>query len=163
VGIRVELGPDWISVAADQPRRIISDPSGGMPVIADGLWPQFPSDLMSVMLLLATQVEGTVLFFEKLYESRMYFVDRLISMGANAVICDPHRVVVCGASQLHGIELSSPDIRAGISLVGAALCAPGRSVISNVQLIDRGYEAIEQRLKSLGARLTRHSDGEVRP
>jgi UDP-N-acetylglucosamine 1-carboxyvinyltransferase len=162
LGIGIELGADRISVSALQDRRIIPDPSGGMPVIADGLWPQFPSDLMSVMLLLATQVQGTVLFFEKLYESRMYFVDRLISMGANAVICDPHRVVVCGASRLRGIELSSPDIRAGISLVGAALCADGCSLISNVQLIDRGYEAVEQRLRSLGARIVRHSDHDDR-
>jgi UDP-N-acetylglucosamine 1-carboxyvinyltransferase len=104
---------------------------------------------------MSTQVSGTVLFFEKLYESRMYFVDRLISMGANAVICDPHRVVVSGPSRLHGIELTSPDIRAGIALVGAALCAEGRSVIHNIRLIDRGYERIDAKLLDLGARITR--------
>jgi UDP-N-acetylglucosamine 1-carboxyvinyltransferase len=128
---------------------------GGIPVVDDGIWPQFPSDLMSVCIVMSTQVSGTVLFFEKLYESRMYFVDRLISMGANAVICDPHRVVVSGPSRLHGIELTSPDIRAGIALVGAALCAEGRSVIHNIRLIDRGYERIDAKLLDLGARITR--------
>jgi len=113
---------------------------------------------MSVMIVLATQVSGTVLFFEKMYESRMYFVDRLVAMGANAVICDPHRVVVCGPSRLHGIALSSPDIRAGMALIGAALCADGESEIKNLQLVDRGYERIDERLRSLGADVQRLED-----
>jgi UDP-N-acetylglucosamine 1-carboxyvinyltransferase len=129
--------------------------SGGIPVIDDGPWPLFPSDLMSVMIVLATQVRGTVLFFEKMYESRMYFVDRLIAMGANAVICDPHRVVVNGPSVLHPIELSSPDIRAGMALVAAALCAEGTSTIRNVHLIGRGYEALDEKLRALGADIVR--------
>ncbi len=155
LGVSVQLEGTSISVRAEQSRRIGPDPSGGLPVIDDGPWPKFPSDLMSVMLLLATQVEGTALFFEKMYESRMYFMDRLISMGARAVICDPHRVVVCGPSRLHGIEIASPDIRAGIALIGGALCAEGRSVIRNVHLVDRGYEAIDERLRALGARVVR--------
>jgi len=155
LGIGVQIDGDRIGVSAEQTREIRPDPWGGIPVIDDGPWPQFPSDLMSVMLLLATQVKGTALFFEKMYESRMYFVDRIIAMGANAVICDPHRVVVCGPSKLHGIELTSPDIRAGIALIGAALCASGRSTISNVHLVDRGYENIDGRLAALGARIAR--------
>jgi len=114
-----------VSVGALQELRVKSDIGGGIPVIDTGIWPQFPTDLLSVMIVLATQAKGTVLFFEKLYESRLYFVDRLIVMGANGVICDPHRVVISGPSRLHGIEMNSPDIRAGIALVGAALCAPG--------------------------------------
>lgn len=155
LGVEVNLQDTSISVAAEQARRIDLDPSGGLPVIDDGPWPKFPSDLMSVMLLLATQVEGTALFFEKMYESRMYFMDRLISMGARAVICDPHRVVVCGPSRLHGIEIASPDIRAGIALIGGALCAQGHSVIRNVHLVDRGYEMIDARLRALGAKVER--------
>ncbi|MFW6367091.1 MAG: UDP-N-acetylglucosamine 1-carboxyvinyltransferase [bacterium] len=155
LGVSIELEGATISVRAEQSRRIAADPSGGLPVIDDGPWPKFPSDLMSVMLLLATQVEGTALFFEKMYESRMYFMDRLISMGARAVICDPHRVVVCGPARLHGIDIASPDIRAGIALIGGALCAEGRSTISNVHLVDRGYQAIDQRLNALGAKVVR--------
>ena len=127
----------------------------GIPVIDDGIWPQFPSDLMSVTIVLATQVRGTVLFFEKLYESRMYCVDRLVAMGANAVICDPHRAVIAGPSGLHGIVLQSPDIRAGIALLGAALCARGESLIRNAESIDRGYERIEEKLRALGADIGR--------
>ncbi len=155
LGINLEFGDNEVTVRADQPRRVTPDWGGGIPVIDDGPWPHFPSDQMSVMLVLATQVSGTVLFFEKMYESRMYFVDRLIAMGANAVICDPHRVVINGPAQLHGIELSSPDIRAGMALVAAALCAKDRSIIRNVHQIDRGYERIEQKLAALGADIER--------
>jgi len=155
LGIELKTGPDSLRVPADQTRQIQPSPGGGMPVIDDGIWPQFPTDLMSVMIVLATQVSGTVLFFEKMYESRMYFVDRLVDMGANAVICDPHRAVISGPSQLHGITLNSPDIRAGMALLSAALCAQGESRIHNAELIDRGYPAIEHRLRSLGAQITR--------
>ncbi len=158
LGIWIELEGDEARVAQEQQRRVQPTYSGGIPCIDDGVWPHFPSDLMSMAILLATQVHGTVLFFEKLYESRMYFVDRLNTMGANTVVCDPHRVVVCGPSQLYGIELASPDIRAGVALVGAALCASGISTIRNVECIDRGYEDIAERLKHLGARVARHSD-----
>ncbi len=155
LGIELEFGRDRVRVGADQKRTVCHDFGGGIPVIDDGVWPQFPSDLMSVCIVLATQVRGTVLFFEKMYESRMYFVDRLIAMGANAVICDPHRVVVIGPAKLHPIELSSPDIRAGIALLGGALCARGESIVRNVHLIDRGYQNIELKLQQLGARISR--------
>lgn len=158
LGIRLSYTDNSVSVSADQCRQIQPDPRGGIPVIDDGLWPQFPSDLMSVTIVMATQLHGTVLLFEKLFESRMYFVDRLIAMGANAVICDPHRVVVSGPARLQAIELSSPDIRAGIALVGAALCANGQSTIHNVRLIDRGYEDIDIKLQQLGARIERKED-----
>ncbi|OPZ26464.1 MAG: UDP-N-acetylglucosamine 1-carboxyvinyltransferase [Lentisphaerae bacterium ADurb.BinA184] len=157
LGIRLELSGDRISVPAGQDRRIRPDARGGFPVIDDGPWPSFPSDLMSVAIVMATQLEGTVLFFEKMYESRMYFVDRLIAMGANAVICDPHRVVVTGPARLHGIQINSPDIRAGIALLGGALCARGQSTIRNVVLIDRGYEGIEGKLRALGADIVREN------
>ena len=155
LGINLEFADNEVTVRAAQPRCVTPDWGGGIPVIDDGPWPHFPSDQMSVMLVLATQIRGTVLFFEKMYESRMYFVGRLIAMGANAVICDPHRVVINGPAQLHGIELSSPDIRAGMALVAAALCAKDRSIIRNVHQIDRGYERIEQKLAALGADIER--------
>jgi UDP-N-acetylglucosamine 1-carboxyvinyltransferase len=147
-----------VSVRALQELRVKSDIGGGIPTIDTGIWPQFPTDLLSVMIVLATQAQGTVLFFEKLYESRLYFVDRLIVMGANGVICDPHRVVISGPSKLHGIEMNSPDIRAGIALVGAALCAQGRSIIRNIRFVDRGYERIEEKLRALGADVQRVPD-----
>ncbi len=155
LGIRLEFQGGEVIVRRAQSRQVTADWGTGLPVIDDGPWPQFPSDLMSVMIVLATQVSGMVLFFEKMYESRMYFVDRLIAMGANAVICDPHRVVINGPSRLHAIELNSPDIRAGMALLAAALCAPGRSLIRNVHLIDRGYEGIETKLAALGAEIAR--------
>lgn len=158
LGVELEYAEGSVRVRAEPGRCIVGDLGGGIPVIDDGPWPQFPSDLMSVMIVLATQVSGTVLFFEKMYESRMYFVDRLVAMGANAVICDPHRVVVCGPSRLHGLSLSSPDIRAGMALIGAALCANGESSIKNLQLVDRGHERIDERLQSLGADVQRLED-----
>ena len=158
LGVELDLGEHSIGVRADQTRRVDPGASGGLPMIDDGPWPKFPSDLMSVLLLMATQMEGTVLFFEKMYESRMYFMDRLVSMGARAVICDPHRVVVCGPSRLEALEIASPDIRAGIALIGGALCAAGKSVVRSVHLVDRGYEAIDARLRELGARVQRYED-----
>jgi UDP-N-acetylglucosamine 1-carboxyvinyltransferase len=155
LGVGLEIGPDRIRVGPDQALQVVPELAGGIPVIDDGVWPQFPSDLMSVTIVLATQVQGTVLFFEKLYESRMYFVDRLVAMGANAVICDPHRAVISGPSRLHGIVLQSPDIRAGIALLGAALCARGESLVRNAESIDRGYEKIEDKLRCLGAEVER--------
>ena len=155
LGVALEIDSGRIRVGPDQALQVVPELAGGIPVIDDGIWPQFPSDLMSVTIVLATQVQGTVLFFEKLYESRMYFVDRLVAMGANAVICDPHRAVISGPSRLHGIVLQSPDIRAGIALLGAALCARGESLIRNAESIDRGYERIEEKLRSLGADIGR--------
>ncbi|MBU0678768.1 MAG: UDP-N-acetylglucosamine 1-carboxyvinyltransferase [Verrucomicrobia bacterium] len=137
--------------------RVKADYGPATPKIEDGPWPLFPSDLMSMAIVLATQAEGTTLFFEKMFESRMYFVDQLISMGAQIVQCDPHRVLVSGPSRLHGAPIASPDIRAGMALVLAALCAKGRSVIENAQVIDRGYERLDERLRSVGADIIRTS------
>ena len=154
LGVKIELYKDHILLSGQQERRVIRDHDGSIPVIGDGPWPQFASDQMSCMITLATQVEGNVLFFEKMFESRLYFVDRLISMGANAVVCDPHRVLISGRSKLTGTTLSSPDIRAGMALLGAALVAKGKSTVQNANMIQRGYEDIEEKLLSLGARIT---------
>ena len=131
------------------------DLGDAIPSVADGPWPAFPSDLLSCLIVLASQTRGTCLFFEKMFESRLYFVDQLRQMGGKIVQCDPHRVVVTGPSTLYGAKLVSPDIRAGISLVIAALCAKGESVIHSAEIIDRGYVAIEKSLSSLGASITR--------
>lgn len=134
-----------------------SDVGLAIPKIEDGPWPAFPSDLMSVAIVLATQASGTVLLFEKMFESRMYFVDQLIAMGARIVQCDPHRVLVSGPSRLHGAHMATPDIRAGMALLIAALCAKGESVIENAAIIDRGYERMDERLRALGADIVRAS------
>lgn len=155
LGVKIELYKDHIYLPPNQELRILRDNDGTMPVIGDGPWPQFASDQMSCMITLATQVEGNVLFFEKMFESRLYFVDRLIGMGANAIVCDPHRVVISGRSKLRGTTMSSPDIRAGMALLGAALCATGKSTVQNANMIERGYERVEEKLLSLGARITR--------
>lgn len=135
--------------------RVLRDTVGPVPKIEDGPWPAYPSDLMSVAIVMATQAKGTTLFFEKMFESRMYFVDRLIEMGAHIVACDPHRVLVSGPSRLHATTMTSPDIRAGMSMVVAALCAKGVSVIENAGVIDRGYERLPERLQALGADIVR--------
>jgi UDP-N-acetylglucosamine 1-carboxyvinyltransferase len=126
-----------------------------VPKIDDAPWPQFPADLMSIALVVATQAKGTVLIHEKMFESRLYFVDKLITMGAKIILCDPHRAVIVGPSLLHGQEMSSPDIRAGMALLIAALAARGTSVIQNVGQIDRGYEKIDAKLRALGAKIER--------
>ena len=156
-----KLGVNWSAEAAGlqlttrKQLRMRQDSGGGIPKIEDGAWPAFPSDLMSVALVLATQAAGSVLFFEKMFESRMYFVDRLLEMGAHIVQCDPHRVVVNGPSRLHGTHQTSPDIRAGMALIIAALCAKGESVIENAQMVDRGYEQLDAKLRALGADIVR--------
>ena len=155
LGISLEVQGDNLLLAAKQKFRIQKDLDAAIPKVEDGPWPAFPSDLMSVAIVLATQVQGSVLFFEKMFESRMYFVDRLIEMGGRIIQCDPHRVVVAGPSRLHGTHLTTPDIRAGMGLVVAALCAKGRSIVENAQLIDRGYERIDERLRELGADIER--------
>jgi UDP-N-acetylglucosamine 1-carboxyvinyltransferase len=157
LGVQLDLKHDSVSIKESGPLIIKKDFGGSIPVIDDGPWPQFPSDMMSCMIVLATQAEGTVLFFEKMFESRLYFVDRLVSMGANVVVCDPHRVVISGPAKLRGKTLSSPDIRAGMALLGGALCANGKSTVKNIQMIDRGYANIENRLNLLGARIKRIS------
>ncbi len=154
LGVKIELYKDHIYLPAQQEMRVLQDYDGSMPVIGDGPWPQFATDQMSCMITLATQVQGNVLFFEKMFESRLYFVDRLISMGAHAVVCDPHRVVISGKARLRGTTLSSPDIRAGMALLGAALCATGKSTVQNANMIERGYERVEEKLLALGARIT---------
>jgi UDP-N-acetylglucosamine 1-carboxyvinyltransferase len=138
--------------------KVVPDIGGAVPAIYDAPWPGFPADLMSIALVLATQSEGTVLMHEKMFESRLYWVDKLIAMGARIILCDPHRCVVQGSSPLHGDEVESPDIRAGMGLLIAALCAEGQSVIRNIRQIDRGYERIESKLLPLGARIERVSD-----
>jgi len=154
LGFRCENGT-LIAQAAEGGLAVQQDFGGVIPKIEDGIWPAFPSDLMSATVVLATQARGTVLFFEKLFESRMYFIDHLLSMGAHIVQCDPHRVVVSGPAPLHGTRLSSPDIRAGMAMVIAGLCASGRSVIENAYVIDRGYEAVDRRLRELNAVIER--------
>ena len=135
--------------------RMKYDLGDAIPSLADGTWPAFPSDLMAILIVLATQTRGTCLFFEKMFESRLYFVDHLRQMGAKIVQCDPHRVVVTGPSQLTGGMVTSPDIRAGISLVIAALAAKGETVIHGAETVDRGYVAVERALAALGADIAR--------
>ena len=158
-GLELELGRDSIRLKGGQVPRVHPDAFGAIPRVDDGPWPQLPSDLMSALLVLATQAEGTVLFFEKMFESRMYFVDPLVQMGANIIVCDPHRVVVSGRSPLKGSTMRSPDIRAGMALLIAALCATHRpSTIHAAEIIDRGYEHIEEKLRALGANIQREPD-----
>ena len=144
-----------IDLPAKQRLRMRYDLGDAIPSVSDGPWPMFPSDLMSVLIVLATQSRGTCLFHEKMFESRLYFVDHLIQMGAKIVLCDPHRAVVTGPSQLRGTTVTSPDIRAGIALILAALCAKGKTTILNAQSVDRGYEAVEKELGGLGANIAR--------
>jgi UDP-N-acetylglucosamine 1-carboxyvinyltransferase len=157
LGISAEVRGEDLAVSGAAPLVIQSDLGDAIPKVDDGPWPAFPADLMSVALVAATQAEGTVLFHEKMYESRLFFVDRLIGMGARVVLCDPHRALVHGPASLRGEPggIPSPDIRAGIALLIAALCADGRTVIRSIEQIDRGYEDIEGKLLALGARITR--------
>ncbi len=155
LGIKLEINKNDVFVPARKNIKIVTDIGGAIHKIDDAPWPGFPADLVSIALVSATQAEGTVLIFEKMFESRLYFVDELISMGAKIVLCDPHRAVIVGPSNLHGCEIISPDIRAGMALLIAALCARGKSTIHNIRQIDRGYERIDQRLCSLGADIVR--------
>lgn len=157
LGVDVQVRGNDLVVPGGQAPVISPDLGNAIPRIDDGPWPAFPADLMSVALVAATQSSGTVLFHEKMYESRLFFVDRLIGMGARVVLCDPHRALVHGPARLRGEPqgLPSPDIRAGIALVIAALCAEGRTVIRSVEQIDRGYEDLDDKLLALGARVRR--------
>ncbi len=159
-GVRVifDRSNKSLRVPTRQRLKTAYDLGDAIPKIEDGPWPMFPSDLMSVLIVLATQTRGTTLFFEKMFESRMYFVDHLIGMGARIVQCDPHRVVVTGPTQLNGTRVASPDIRAGMALLIAALCAKGETTIHNAGVIDRGYESVEVELRRLGARIERFSE-----
>ena len=151
LGILIDLRTDGIAIRGGQELVVRNDFGDKLPTIADGPWPQFPSDMMSCTIVAATQAAGSVLFFEKMFESRIYFVDRLISMGAQAVVCDPHRVLISGRSKLHAVEMSSPDIRAGMAMVIAALSARGTSRIHQAEVIYRGYENLVGKLTAIGA------------
>jgi UDP-N-acetylglucosamine 1-carboxyvinyltransferase len=155
LGIRAELSDTAVRVPAGQELVVRDDLGGQIPKIEDGIWPAFPADLTSIAVVTATQAKGTILIFEKMFESRLFFVDKLVGMGARIVLCDPHRVVITGPAQLYGERLTSPDIRAGMAMVIAALCAEGTSYIGNIGEIDRGYERIDERLRSLGAAIER--------
>ena len=155
LGIRIDVDGRTVRVARDQDLRIVDDLGGQIPKIESGVWPAFPADLTSIALTCATQSHGTVLIFEKMFESRLFFVDKLVSMGARIILCDPHRAVVTGPARLYAQRLESPDIRAGMAMVIAALCAEGRSSIGNIGQIDRGYERIDERLRQLGASIER--------
>ena len=155
LGIEMEVSESSVRVPADQHLRIEDDFGAQIPKIESGIWPAFPADLTSIAVTVATQARGTILIFEKMFESRLFFVDKLVSMGARIILCDPHRVVVTGPATLFGERLESPDIRAGMAMVLAALCAEGRSTIGNIRQIDRGYERIDERLQALGAAIER--------
>jgi UDP-N-acetylglucosamine 1-carboxyvinyltransferase len=155
LGIVVEIGESSIRVPPGQELVIRDDLGDQIPKIEDGPWPMFPADLTSIALAVATQAQGTILIFEKMFENRLFFVDKLVRMGARIILCDPHRAVVTGPAKLHGERLESPDIRAGMAMLIAALCAEGTSVIGNISQIDRGYERIDDRLRALGASIER--------
>ncbi|HXR11442.1 MAG TPA: UDP-N-acetylglucosamine 1-carboxyvinyltransferase [Gaiellaceae bacterium] len=155
LGVRTEIDGSSVHVPSRQ-QLVIRDDLGGMiPKIEDGTWPAFPSDLTSIAITVATQAFGTVLMFEKMFENRLLFTDKLVSMGARIILCDPHRAVVTGPTPLVGQRMESPDIRAGMAMVLAALCAEGRSTIGAVHQIDKGYERIDERLRALGASIER--------
>ena len=158
LGVEIKFEGQNIRVPANQELRVRYDVGAAVPKIDDGPWPAFPADLLSIMIVVATQSEGTVMIFEKMFESRLFFTDKLIGMGARIILCDPHRAIVVGGQRLYGSDITSPDIRAGMALLLAALCAKGESVIHHVHQIDRGYERIEERLNPLGARIRREED-----
>ena len=158
------LGVEWevedTDVIVPDKQRLVIEPDLGnaIPVISDMPWPAFPTDLMSIAIVIATQSKGTILFHDWMYPSRMFFIDKLVSIGAQIVLCDPHRCIVQGPTTLYGEKMESPDIRAGMALVLAAMAAEGQSVIRNVSQIDRGYERIDEKLRALGARITRERE-----
>jgi UDP-N-acetylglucosamine 1-carboxyvinyltransferase len=155
LGIHVERNGSSLRVPPNQELVIEDDLGGQIPKIEDGPWPAFPADLTSIALAVATQARGTILIFEKMFENRLFFVDKLVSMGARIILCDPHRAVVTGPAKLFGQQMASPDIRAGMAMLIASLCAEGTSTIGNVGEIDRGYERIDERLRALGAHIER--------
>jgi UDP-N-acetylglucosamine 1-carboxyvinyltransferase len=157
LGLSSQVEGNDVIVPAGQALRVKTDVGGAIPKIEDGPWPAFPADLTSIALALATQAEGEVLIFEKMFENRLFFVDKLVAMGARITLCDPHRAIVSGPSRLHGERVESPDIRAGMAMLIAALAADGVSEIGNIRQIDRGYEQIDERLRGLGAQLERVS------
>ena len=155
LGVHIEVDGTTLRVPPGQELVSRDDLGGQIPKVEDGPWPAFPADLTSIAVTVATQARGTVLIFEKMFESRLFFVDKLVSMGARIILCDPHRAVVTGPAKLVAQQMSSPDIRAGMAMLLAALCADGTSTIGNIGEIDRGYERIDERLRSLGAHIER--------
>jgi len=155
LGVRVEVREDSVHVPSRQQLIVQDDLGGAVPKIEDGPWPAFPSDLTSIAVTVATQAFGTVLMFEKMFENRLFFTDKLVSMGARIILCDPHRAVVTGPAQLVGQRMESPDIRAGMAMLLAALAAEGQSTIGAAHQIDKGYERIDERLRALGANIER--------
>ncbi len=155
LGLRSEIEGEDVVVPPGQRLAVESDLGDAIPKIEDGPWPAFPADLTSIALALATQAEGEILIFEKMFENRLFFVDKLVAMGARITLCDPHRAIVSGPSRLHGERVESPDIRAGMAILIAALAADGSSEIGNIRQIDRGYEQIDDRLRALGAQIER--------
>jgi UDP-N-acetylglucosamine 1-carboxyvinyltransferase len=155
LGLRTRWDGNDLTVPGGQDLEVETDMHGAVPIFDDGIWPQFPSDLLPILLVVATQTRGTVLIHEKMFESRLYFTDRLQSMGARIILCDPHRAVIVGPSRLYGQNVESPDIRAGIAMVLAGLCARGETVISNAHQIDRGYQGLEGKIHSLGGSIER--------
>ena len=161
MGIKIEKQGDDIYIPAQEHYEVETFMDGSIMTIADAPWPGFTPDLISIVLVIATQARGSVLIHQKMFESRLFFVDKLIDMGAKIILCDPHRATVIGLNrqyQLRGIRMSSPDIRAGVALLIAALSAEGKSIIDNIEQIDRGYEEIDIRLQKLGAEI-RRTDG----
>ncbi|MBI3791082.1 MAG: UDP-N-acetylglucosamine 1-carboxyvinyltransferase [Gemmatimonadetes bacterium] len=155
LGVECEVDGNDLLVPGGQSMRIVDDLGGHVPKLEDQPWPAFPADVMSIAIVVATQCEGVILMHEKMFESRMFFVDKLVGMGARIVLCDPHRALIAGPSRLRAATVESPDIRAGMAMVLAALCAKGTSVINNIGQIERGYERIDERLRALGARIER--------
>jgi UDP-N-acetylglucosamine 1-carboxyvinyltransferase len=158
LGLRSEVRGADVIVPGNQELVIRNDHGDHMPKVEDGPWPAFPADLTSIALALATQADGSVIIHEKMFENRLFFTDKLVMMGAAITICDPHRAIVVGPRRLRGERVESPDIRAGMAMLIAALCAQGTTEIGNVRQIDRGYERIDERLRDLGARITRVDD-----
>jgi UDP-N-acetylglucosamine 1-carboxyvinyltransferase len=155
LGVMWEENESSVRVPGGQELAVRDDIGSQIPKIEDGPWPAFPADLTSIALAVATQARGTVLIFEKMFENRLFFVDKLVGMGARIILCDPHRAVVNGPARLYGERMESPDIRAGMALLIASLCAEGTSTIGNIGQIDRGYERIDERLRALGAQIER--------
>jgi UDP-N-acetylglucosamine 1-carboxyvinyltransferase len=158
LGIQLDIKGDDIHIPSQTHYEIETFIDGSILTIADAIWPGFTPDLLSIALVTATQAKGTVLIHQKMFESRLFFVDKLIDMGAQIILCDPHRATVIGLDHkqpLRGIQMTSPDIRAGVALLIAAMSAEGTSIIHNIEQIDRGYENIDLRLKALGAKIQR--------
>jgi len=155
MGVRWDVEGDDIIVPAEQELKIVPDLDGAIPEVKTNVWPAFPTDLISIAITVATQASGSIMFHDWMFSGRMYFTDKLVGMGARIILCDPYRCLVQGPNQLYGENLESPDIRAGMSLLLAALAAKGTSVVRNIGQIERGYQDVDKKLQALGARLER--------